>query len=232
MTAARHIWVNMFCFCWTHVSVGIFMSRSQPSITHSAASTQHILLEIMLFLGHLFSAGSCRCCWQLLSWKEVPATPKSKCFCFHFPVLVGFFFLFRCESKGGFPLGMIGITFAWLSLECGKPCLCLDFCFFKWEFHCVHDILTTLSLNQNPKKTYSDTNIHMHTKWWLISLSGSKLSQMRPPGNAGVDAILYADWKIFQLMLLCETFCHVTSQKIKNQGWHNKFSLSALFIQV
>lgn len=165
MTAARHIWVNMFCFCWTHVSVGIFMSRSQPSITHSAASTQHILLEIMLFLGHLFSAGSCRCCWQLLSWKEVPATPKSKCFCFHFPVLVGFFFLFRCESKGGFPLGMIGITFAWLSLECGKPCLCLDFCFFKWEFHCVHDILTTLSLNQNPKKTYSDTNIHMHTKW-------------------------------------------------------------------
>lgn len=129
MTAPRHIWVNMFCFCLTHVSVGIFMSRSQPSVTHSTPSTQHILLEIMLFLGHVFSVGSCRCCWQLLSWKEVPATPKSKCFCFHFPVLVGFylFFLFRCESKGGFPLGMIGITFAWLPLECRKPCLCLGF---------------------------------------------------------------------------------------------------------
>lgn len=85
---------QMFCFCLTHVSVGIFMSRSQPSITHSTPSTQHILLEIMLFLGHLFIAGSCRCCWQLLSWKEVPATPKSKCFCFHFPVLVGFFFFY------------------------------------------------------------------------------------------------------------------------------------------
>lgn len=92
MTAVRHFWVSKFFFCWTHVSVGIFMSRSQPTISHSTPSTQHILLEIMVFFGHLFRAGSCRCCWQLLSWKEVPATPKSKCFCFHFPVLVGFFF--------------------------------------------------------------------------------------------------------------------------------------------
>lgn len=159
MTAARHIWVNLSCFCLTHVSAGILMSRSEPRITHSTPSSQHILLEIMLFLGHLFSAGSCRCCWQLLSWKEVPASLKSKCFCFHFPVLVGFF-LFRCESRGGSPLGMIGTTFAWVSLKCGKPCLCLDFCCFKWGSHCIQYNMMTLSLNHNLTK---HTPIQTHT---------------------------------------------------------------------
>lgn len=128
MTAARHIWVDMFCCCLPHVSAGIFMAKSQPNITHSSPSTQHILLEIMFLLGRLSNTGSHRCCWRLLSWEEVPATPKSKCFCFHFPVWVRFsFYLFRCERRGGIPPGMIGIALAWLSLECSKSLLASGF---------------------------------------------------------------------------------------------------------
>lgn len=151
----------MFCFCLPHVSVGIFMGKSQPSITCSNPSTQHILLEIMFLLGYLPNAGSCRCCWQLLSSEEVPATQKSKCFCFHFPVLVRFF-LFRCWRSRDIPLGMIGIAFAWLSLERKKTCLCLELCFFKWQSHCIHGILTTASPNQNPKNRLRHKHTHAH----------------------------------------------------------------------
>lgn len=175
MTAGRHIWVNMFCFCLPSVSVGIFMGKSQPSITRSTPSTHHILLEILFLLGNVFSFGSYRCCWQLLSWEEVPATPKSKCFCFHFPVLF-YFLLFRCESRGGIPLGMLGITFAWLFLEWGKTCVCLDLCFFKWGSHCAHCILRTVSLNQNPKKHTQTQTYTCTLSGWLIRSSGLQLS--------------------------------------------------------
>lgn len=99
----------------------------QPSRSQALAppSTPPILTEIVFLLGHLSRVGSCRCCWRLWSWEEVPATPKSKCFFFHFPVLVSFFL--RCERRGGIPLGMIGTRFVWLSFpwSTGKPVLCV-----------------------------------------------------------------------------------------------------------
>lgn len=110
----------------TAVSMGIFTAKSQSGISPPPTpSTPPILTEIVFLLGHLSRVGSCRCCWRLWSWEEVPATPKSKCFFFHFPVLVSFFL--RCERRGGIPLGMIGTRFVWLSFpwSTGKPVLCV-----------------------------------------------------------------------------------------------------------
>lgn len=126
------------------------------------------LPEIVFLLGHLSTVGSCRCCCWLWSWEEVPATPESKCFLFHFPVLV---FFFRCERRGGIPLGVIGtrvfsLFFPWST---GKPALCVWIfvsskrrILFYWGGIPVY--FDYSEVEAKSFKTYLDISVHMHTK--------------------------------------------------------------------
>lgn len=160
--------------------MSVFTAKLQPAPgppTHShthTPSTPPTHPEIVFLLGHLSRVGSCRCCWRLWSWEEVPATPKSKCFFFHFPVLVSFFFFylifFRSERRGGIPLGMIGTRFVGsLFLEHRKPCLmCMDFFVsFKRRILCFGGIPVYFDYRKGEAKslkTSSDTYAHMHCK--------------------------------------------------------------------
>lgn len=83
------------------------------------------LPEIVFLLGHLSTVGSCRCCWWLWSREEVPATPESKCFFFHFPVLVFFFQMWK-KRRYSFGSDRNQIFVTLLSVEhTGKPALCV-----------------------------------------------------------------------------------------------------------
>lgn len=139
--------------------MSIFMVKSQPSISLSTPSTPPILPEIVFLFGHLSRVGNGRC-WQLWNWEEVPATPRSKCFCFHFRVLVWLFFGFFWVV---FFWEMWFLSFVWFSGAL-KTCLCVWITLFCLKGgSCFMGDSGVFSLQWCQTQTH--TNIHMHTKW-------------------------------------------------------------------